>query len=370
MALPSIAANGAAGPLLPNLMWVRRLQTSVRKVIVLGLVAFLLAGAMPAGAADAGDGVTIAVLDTGVDSSHPELAGRVERVSFYESPVPIPLPVPGLPDPTSARPDPDGHGTAVASVVAGATLGIAPGARILDMQVSAKYTGTAIDPSSEEAAQRAMDELLQHHGGHGAAGPRVVVLSFATDASASGAATLAAQAHDLWSAGVLVIVPAGGTSVLHASPYVLTVGDKDAQCDGGAPAVAVLKPDLSALTHGVPVAVPGTPAAPGPSGQADGTALAAAAVAGAAARMWQARSDLPVAALAAILRDTAADMAAPGPDGCTGFGALGVDAAVAAAQAWSNPITPGGAPSAATPGPIAPLVALVLLGVALRRRSA
>ncbi|MES2153865.1 MAG: S8 family serine peptidase [bacterium] len=335
----------------------------MRKRLAMAALVLMLLPAVPARAADPGDGIVIAVLDTGVDSSHPELKDRVERMSFYRSPIP---PVPGLPDPTTLQPDPDGHGTAAASVAAAKSFGVASGARILDMQVSARYTQGALDPTAEEAATRAMDELLRHHGGNGTAGPRVVLLSFANNLTASGAATLAAQAHDLWDAGVLVIVPAGSHSPLHDSPYVVTVGDRDATCAAGVPAAGVLKPDLAAAARNVKVATPGTPT--GGQGQASGTAFASASVAGAAALMWQARPGLPVAALAAIMRDTAADKAAAGPDGCTGFGALDAEAAVVAAKAWSDPVPPGTPSAAKSPMPIGPLVALVLLALAARRR--
>lgn len=73
-----------------------------------------------------GEGVRVAVVDTGVDATHPDLAGRVTSVfSAFDSP---------------ATTDPSGHGTHVAGIVAAAqgappTTGVAPDARVLAVRV-------------------------------------------------------------------------------------------------------------------------------------------------------------------------------------------------------------------------------------------
>jgi len=73
-----------------------------------------------------GAGVVVAVLDSGVDAEHPDLAGRVLPGRDY---------VDGS---TDGRVDPVGHGTTVASLIAGAgdpVTGLAPDARILPVRV-------------------------------------------------------------------------------------------------------------------------------------------------------------------------------------------------------------------------------------------
>jgi type VII secretion-associated serine protease mycosin len=71
-----------------------------------------------------GAGVTVAVLDSGVAADHPDLADRVLPGRDY---------VDGS---TDGREDPVGHGTAVASLIAGAGgTGLAPEARILPVRV-------------------------------------------------------------------------------------------------------------------------------------------------------------------------------------------------------------------------------------------
>lgn len=73
-----------------------------------------------------GDGVTVAVVDSGVDADHPDLAGRV-------------LPGQDFVASADGRVDPVGHGTTVASLIAGrrggTAIGLAPDATILPVRV-------------------------------------------------------------------------------------------------------------------------------------------------------------------------------------------------------------------------------------------
>ncbi|MGK5628060.1 S8 family serine peptidase [Streptomyces sp. URMC 123] len=74
-----------------------------------------------------GDGVTVAVIDSGVDASKPELRGQVlPGVDVTEAP-------------TGAHVDTDGHGTQMAALIAGTgaeggVQGVAPGAKILPIK--------------------------------------------------------------------------------------------------------------------------------------------------------------------------------------------------------------------------------------------
>ena len=72
-----------------------------------------------------GKGVVVAVIDTGVDASHPDLGGSVIARKNY---------------PGQGALDPDGHGTHVAGIVGarrdnGGIVGVAPGVSILDVPV-------------------------------------------------------------------------------------------------------------------------------------------------------------------------------------------------------------------------------------------
>jgi type VII secretion-associated serine protease mycosin len=92
-----------------------------------------------------GTGVTVAVIDSGVDAGHPQLAGRVDAGKDF------------LDNRPSAGFDCVGHGTGVASII-GATpregvgfVGLAPGVRILPVRVSERSEVTA-DGGSQGAS--------------------------------------------------------------------------------------------------------------------------------------------------------------------------------------------------------------------------
>lgn len=71
-----------------------------------------------------GNGAVVAVVDTGLDVHHPEFAGRVIGGQNFTK------------DGTSNDiTDIEGHGTHVAGIVAGATCGVAPEARIMPLKV-------------------------------------------------------------------------------------------------------------------------------------------------------------------------------------------------------------------------------------------
>ncbi|HVL99687.1 MAG TPA: S8 family serine peptidase, partial [Egibacteraceae bacterium] len=96
-------------------------------------------GVFDAWASNQGAGVVVAVVDTGVDATHPDLAGRI---------------APGIDLVERGTPpeDPNGHGTLVAGVIAAIAgngvggTGVAPGARIMPVRVlDAGGTGNSAD---------------------------------------------------------------------------------------------------------------------------------------------------------------------------------------------------------------------------------
>lgn len=73
-----------------------------------------------------GQGIIVAVIDTGVDSKHPELKGRVLKGRNFTQ-------LRGVNRTVTA--DKHGHGTHVAGSIAGSNVGIAPKAQILPLKV-------------------------------------------------------------------------------------------------------------------------------------------------------------------------------------------------------------------------------------------
>ncbi|MEU8326933.1 type VII secretion-associated serine protease mycosin [Micromonospora sp. NPDC048839] len=90
-----------------------------------------------------GEGITVAVVDTGVDASHPDLKNNVlPGVDFYD-------------DKSKGHEDRHGHGTAMASLIAGhghgsggseGVLGVAPKAKILPVTVQGREGVSIIEP--------------------------------------------------------------------------------------------------------------------------------------------------------------------------------------------------------------------------------
>lgn len=104
-----------------------------------------------------GKGITVALLDTGVIPSVPELTGKVLKGKNFVEPE------------RGAHKDKDGHGTAMAMLIAGngvndqGVKGLAPDARILPLTVfgSSKESGTNSIPALVEAIRYAADSEAQ-----------------------------------------------------------------------------------------------------------------------------------------------------------------------------------------------------------------
>ncbi len=142
--------------------------------------------------AGTGRGVAIYVFDGGVSDGHAELAGRV-RVGFDA--------FPSTPRVCNA------HGTAVAGAAAGATLGVAPEAEIVDVKIiNCDHMRGSVNAIAEAARWTVQDH--RRHPGQ----PAVANWSFAVDTTREVPEVDSALAM-LRDAGILVVVAAGNFDV-------------------------------------------------------------------------------------------------------------------------------------------------------------
>jgi subtilisin family serine protease len=246
-----------------------------------------------------GRGVRVAVVDTGLDLEHPDLAGQVEVAEDF----------------TGTRYRPEVHGTAVASLVAGrgsALEGVAPRARVLSLRACVPLRDGGLDAACPaDALVRALDRAFR-------LGARVV------NVSVGGPPTRAVEVvvRRLVALGLLVVAAAGSTDrdsgpYPAAVPGVLAVGATDAA--DRLYALSPKVPYLALVAPGVDVlaAVPG-----GRVAFFSGTSFAAAHVSGAAALLLEGAPSARNGTLESSLRSTAKDLGPPGWDPAYGSGRL------------------------------------------------
>jgi type VII secretion-associated serine protease mycosin len=263
-----------------------------------------------------GSGVTVAVLDSGVDSSHPDLAGQV-------------LPGVDLVDATTdGRTDLVGHGTTVAALIAGRSddghgvVGLAPKAKILPVRVLNKENRYDDATTVANGVRWAVD--------HGA---RVVNLSL----GGTGTSESLAEALDYAFDKDVVVVACTGNITPPAPTQVWYPAREP-----GVLAVAGLSRDegdeplwTSSITG--PQTVLAAPAAdllgarPGGYWRVQGTSFAAPLVSATAALVRSHWPRMSAANVVNRLVSTARDLGAAGRDDEYGFGAVDPVAALASA---------------------------------------
>jgi type VII secretion-associated serine protease mycosin len=282
-----------------------------------------MVGATDAWAFSQGAGVVVAVIDTGLDAAHPDLAGRV-------------LPeIDLLPEVTPA-PEQNGHGTRVASLIAGSLngggmAGVAPQATILPI--------SALDPAGYGDSSTVARAIIAAAD----AGARVINLSLGgpdkdpiLDQACAYAFTKGA-----------IVVAAGGNSYLNgnqvqypaASPNVLAVASVDRTGTPSGFSNTGPHIDIAAPGEGILAALPG-----GGYDEESGTSFAAPHVAAAVALVLAANPALTSAEAASVVQMTAADDASGnGRDDQLGQGIVRADRAVATALTLTSAGLPANA---------------------------
>jgi serine protease AprX len=300
---------------------------------------------LPAGG-DEGRGVTVAVVDTGV-ADVPDLSGRVAGH----------LDVTG-----TGGGDGYGHGTFMAGLIAasgggsgGAYLGVAPGARILDVKV-ARPDGSTDLGSVLRGLQAVADSGRRYDVG-------VVSLSLSSASPVPYQVDPLNQAlRALWRTGITVVVPSGNDGPAPGSvespgndPTLITAGSVDehgtaARDDDSVPAFSgrgptgqgIAKPDLVAPGTSViglrsPGSVIDTSYPQARIGEqyfrGSGTSMSTAVVSGVVADVLARNPKLRPDDVKALLRTTAYDAAALTDPVAAGAGGLDAGAALTVASA-------------------------------------
>jgi subtilisin family serine protease len=259
-----------------------------------------------------GANVTIAVIDSGIDIRHPELANAIAG-SF---------------DALGSKEGPHVHGTGIAgAIVSHARLmGSAPAARILAIRAF----GAA--PSGAESTSFVILKGLDYAAAHGA---QIVNMSFAGPKDALIERGIAAAAAK----GIVMVAAAGNAGAKSPPLYpaanasVIAVSATDAQdklfaASNRGSHIAISAP-------GVDIFLP----APDEKYQmTSGTSFSAAYISGLAALMLERNPALKPNEVRAILMKTARDLGAPGRDDFFGAGEADAFAAVSAVTTPAVPV--------------------------------
>jgi len=288
-------------------------------------------GAPTAWDASQGAGVTVAILDSGINVNHPDLVARlVPGYNVYNN--------------NTDLTDVCGHGTAVAGVAAASTnnaagvAGVAGAANIMPVRIAyPDGTGGCYANYSTIASG------LTYAADHGA---RVANISYN---GVAGSSSIMSAANYMKGKNGLVFVAAGNNNI-----------DENITSDGSMIVVSAtdtndVKASFSSWGAFVTLSAPGTSIVTTDSSGGystwQGTSFSSPLSAGVAALVMAERPDLSGAQVQSLLYSTAVDLGAAGRDPVFGYGRVNAGAAVQAAASFAAPADIS-APSVALAAPL------------------
>jgi len=249
--------------------------------------------------------VTIAIIDTGIDLTHLDLAGKlVSGIDIYNG--------------DNNPQDDNGHGTHVAGIAAALSnngagvAGVSWGARLMPVKVlnaggGGTYAGLAAG--------------IIWAANHGA---QIINLSLGgqnPDQTLQGAVDYAA------SRGVLLVAAAGNygtTPVLYPARYPNVIAVAATNSSNTRAAISNYGPEVDLSAPGISI----YSTVPGGYGYRDGTSMAAQFGSGLAAIMFGIPGNGSAAAVTQQMQSTALDLGSPGWDDFYGYGLIQMDAAI------------------------------------------
>ncbi|GAA1381144.1 type VII secretion-associated serine protease mycosin [Catellatospora chokoriensis] len=271
-----------------------------------------------------GAGVTVAVIDTGVDATHPDLKGSVVAGADFSRG-----------GGSDGLLDTDGHGTAMAGLIVGhgRIRGVAPAARVMSVRAATGVSG------SSTATAQAITWAVEH-------GATVLSLSVAYDTRDL---VLEQAVQDAVGKNVVIVAGVGNlprnrtVGYPAAYPGVLAVGGVDRNGSHSPTSVTGAQVAIAAPCDDISTAFKQHQ-----RGVGTGTSHATALVAGAAALLRTKFPQLPATEIVRRLIATAVDKGPAGRDDQYGNGVLDLVAALSADTAPTAAAITAGPPGPTT----------------------
>ena len=263
-----------------------------------------------------GNGITVAVIDTGIDYDHPEFAGRISEYSYNATEDKV---VKDYDNDWSLIDDEQGHGTAVAGTIGAAmdgegTIGVAPEVTLLVIKAKCSPNGVFYRTSDlvfgmYYAIERDVDIINMSFGGYGGN-------------------AYAAPAKLAVESDIICVAAAGNDST---SALMYPAADENVIGVGALAADSFELAWYSNYGENSDIVAPGTvytTQAGGSYGTINGTSFASPIVAGALALLKNQTNYMEMADVVELLYAASADLGGVGEDWFFGYGALDVNALV------------------------------------------